>query len=432
MRLGILLSGGKDSVYAAYLAAQDHELACAITIESENEESYMFHTPNISVTALQAEAMGVEHVIVKTKGEKEKELEELDKAIAEAKEKHGIEGVVTGAVASQYQASRVQRLCDKHDLWCFNPLWQINQMQLLRELQEYEFEVIVAGVFAYPFEKEMLGKRLDNDLIEMFSKMQKTYKIHPAGEGGEWESLVTDCPLFRKRIAIAETKISYDNYAGTYTIIDARLDEKEEHKVKEETREEAQSSDEPAVTIVDCTDQSLPILQSEFIRPITEAMKENYISYEIVPLASVTSEALKGKKVIMSGTALKDNKFMECETQAQTIVESGKPVLGICAGMELILKTQDVELERISKIGPVKVSSVKNHDLVAGLDGTSPYFIHNLGVSTNKNTPLIQLLVTEEAMALVKLKDKPVYGVQFHPELGDKSLILKFVDDIEE
>ncbi|MFP4119014.1 MAG: diphthine--ammonia ligase [Candidatus Woesearchaeota archaeon] len=432
MKLGILLSGGKDSVYAAYLAAQEHEIACAITIESENKESYMFHTPNINVTALQAEAMGVPHVVVTTKGEKEKELEELDEAIAEAKEKHGIEGVVTGAVASQYQGSRVQQLCDNHDLWCFNPLWQINQMQLLRELQEHQFEVVIAGVFAYPFRREMLGKVIDENIMTQLKEYEKEYKINPAGEGGEIETFVTDCPLFRKRITIAKTSLEYDNYAGTYTIIDAKLEGKDEQEIKTLKREETHTAEHPEVTIIDSTDQTLPILHYEFIKPIVEALKENYVSFEIVPLSEAGAETIKGKKIIMSGTALKDNSFMKYDKQAKIIVENGKPVLGICAGMELIVRTEGIELDKISELGPVKVSTVKDHELVTGLDATQHYFMHKYGVSKNRNTTLIQLLVTDKAMALVKLKDKPIYGVQFHPELGDKSLLLKFIDEIEE
>src|SRR5665648_419650 len=111
MRLGILFSGGKDSTFALHLAAEKEEVACLITVVSKNKESYMFHTPNIDVTTLQAKALGLPLVSMVTEGKKEEELADLEAAIAEAKEKFQIEGVVTGAVESVYQASRVQRIC---------------------------------------------------------------------------------------------------------------------------------------------------------------------------------------------------------------------------------------------------------------------------------------------------------------------------------
>lgn len=82
MKLGVLFSGGKDSNYAMYLAKKaGYEISVLITIESENQESYMFHTPSISKVKRQAEVLRIPLIIEKTKGEKEKELIELENAI---------------------------------------------------------------------------------------------------------------------------------------------------------------------------------------------------------------------------------------------------------------------------------------------------------------------------------------------------------------
>ncbi|MCX6690620.1 MAG: diphthine--ammonia ligase, partial [Methanoregula sp.] len=123
MRLGVLCSGGKDSWFAGYLAMQHEEVACLISVRSINEESYMFHTPNVHLVPLQAEAAGLPLVSVETEGIKEDELADLSRAIRLAVERHGIEGVVTGALLSVYQGTRIQRICRDLELWCFNPLW---------------------------------------------------------------------------------------------------------------------------------------------------------------------------------------------------------------------------------------------------------------------------------------------------------------------
>src|SRR4030042_5266855 len=124
MRLGVLFSGGKDSTLALHLGAEKEEVACIVTVVSKNKESYMFHTPNIDVTALQAEALNLPLISVATEGQKEEELADLERAIAEAKSQFQIDGIVTGAVESVYQASRVQRISNRLDIWCFNPLWK--------------------------------------------------------------------------------------------------------------------------------------------------------------------------------------------------------------------------------------------------------------------------------------------------------------------
>ena len=110
MKLGVLFSGGKDSYLALQYASIDHEISCLLTLESEKEDSWMFHTPAIEWTKLQAEALGIHHLTSKTSGVKEKELEDLYLLINSAISEYSIEGIVTGALASVYQATRIQRI----------------------------------------------------------------------------------------------------------------------------------------------------------------------------------------------------------------------------------------------------------------------------------------------------------------------------------
>lgn len=224
--LGVLFSGGKDSVFATYRAMEKNQVACLITIVSENPESYMFHTPNVRYTDLQAEATGFPLLTWTTCGEKEIELLDLKAAILAARDEYGIEGVVTGAIESIYQAARVQRIARDLDLWCFNPLWQANQLNYLRLLLRKGFRVIVTGVFAYPFDASWLGAELTEERIQMLADLQRRYKINPSGEGGELETFVLDGPSFKKKIEILRSSQSYECYRGRFVIEEAQLVEK--------------------------------------------------------------------------------------------------------------------------------------------------------------------------------------------------------------
>jgi len=208
MKLGVLFSGGKDSTYACYLAKkQGYEIACLISVFSKNKYSYMFHTPLIINTKKQAEAMNIPLISEKTIGEKEIELKDLEKVIMKAKDKYKIEGIVTGAVESVYQATRIQKICSKLGLECFNPLWQKDQVELLKDLIKSNFKVVIAGVFAYPFDEKWVGKEIDEDLIIKLKNLKDKYKINPAGEGGEFETFILDCPLFSKSLIIKNKKV---------------------------------------------------------------------------------------------------------------------------------------------------------------------------------------------------------------------------------
>jgi diphthine-ammonia ligase len=223
MRLGVLFSGGKDSTLALHLAKEKEEAVCLITVVSKNKESYMFHTPNIDVTALQAQALGLPLVSVTSEGKKEEELADLEKAIMEAKNEFNIDGIVTGAVESVYQASRVQRICNQLDVWCFNPLWKHNQKALLETLVEKQFKVIISGVFAYPLDEAWLGKQLDAGMIERLVGLSEKYGISITGEGGEIETTVLDAPAFKQKIEITDYAVEAKGNSGVYIIKQARL-----------------------------------------------------------------------------------------------------------------------------------------------------------------------------------------------------------------
>ena len=207
MKLGVLFSGGKDSTFATLLAKKEgYEISCLISVASDNKESYMFHTPSIEKTKKQAEVIDIPIILEKTQGKKEDELKDLKSAIKKAVQKYKIEGIVTGAVESVYQASRIQKICNELNIECFNPLWQKNQFELLEDLIKNKFEVIIVGVFAYPLDEKWLGRKIDKKFIAEMKKLNEKYKINPAGEGGEFETFVLDCPLFKRKLEVTDWK----------------------------------------------------------------------------------------------------------------------------------------------------------------------------------------------------------------------------------
>lgn len=184
----------------------------------------MYHTPNIRLVDLQAKAANISLIKVQTKGEKEKELKDLEKAIILAKKKYKIEGIVSGAVASTYQASRIQRICNKLNLWCINPLWQKDQEILIREIINSGFKFVITKIAALGLDKTWLGKVIENKDIDKLVQLNKKYGINIAFEGGEAETFVYDCPLFDKKIKILKAQKIYKNYSGIYQILKAKLE----------------------------------------------------------------------------------------------------------------------------------------------------------------------------------------------------------------
>ncbi len=207
MKLGALISTGKDSLFAMYKAGKDNEITCLITVQSSNPDSYMFHTPSVELAKYQAEALELPLVMVQTKGEKEKELEDLKKAIVEAKEKYGIEGVTTGALFSQYQKERIEKICAELGIKAVSPLWHMEQYKEMKELIKAGFEFIFTKVAAEGLDKSFLGKVIGTEQLEELRLLNEKTKFNIAGEGGEFESLVLDMPLFKKKLVIEESEV---------------------------------------------------------------------------------------------------------------------------------------------------------------------------------------------------------------------------------
>ena len=223
MKLGVLFSGGKDSYLAMQMASEYHQVSCLLTINSSNKDSWMFHTPAIEWTKLQSESLGISQIIQKTEGIKDAELVDLLKLVKRAKNQYSIQGIVTGALASTYQSTRIQKICNDLGLWCFNPLWQLSQENLLRLLIDSEISSVITGIGAEPFDESWLGKEINSYTVDELLLYSKKYRINPAGEGGEFESLVIDSPMFEKKLEIISSKKHYSNFSGRLEIREAKL-----------------------------------------------------------------------------------------------------------------------------------------------------------------------------------------------------------------
>jgi len=209
MRLAVLYSGGKDSTMTIYKALKEgHDVKYIISLISENPASYMFHYPNISLTEAISECIGIPRIVWSTKGEKEKELEDLEAAISKIKDE--IDGVGAGALASKYQYDRVSNICKDLDLKTYTPCWQEDPEKHWKEILDAGFEVIITGVAAGGMGKDLLGKKVDWDLVDQLRKIKDKHGIHLGFEGGEAESLVLNGPLFKKKIEILQSHIDWD------------------------------------------------------------------------------------------------------------------------------------------------------------------------------------------------------------------------------
>ncbi|MCD6324187.1 MAG: diphthine--ammonia ligase [Desulfurococcales archaeon] len=218
-----LYTGGKDSHYAVMEALKRGVIVKRLVIVvSRKQDSWMFHTVNIGIAEMHAELMGMESLRVEVSGVKEVEVEELAQALEESGFLDGCDYIVTGAVASSYQKSRVDDLARRLGVKHLSPLWGRDQEALMRE-EIRNLSFIVTAVQAYGLPLKLLGKVIRESELPTLLAAKRKYGVSPVGEGGEFETLVITSPLFRGggvRVRKARAEIYPNLNAGFYVIED--------------------------------------------------------------------------------------------------------------------------------------------------------------------------------------------------------------------
>jgi ABC transporter with metal-binding/Fe-S-binding domain ATP-binding protein len=223
MRLASLFTGGKDSTYATHLAVdRGDDVAYLVTMMPRRDDSWMFHTTNVRHASSIAMAIGIEHIAAETSGEKEKELEDLKGTL----ERLDVDGVVTGAIASTYQRSRIDRICEDLGLDHIAPLWGRSGPGLLLEMISAGMAIIVVEVAARGLDRRWLGRSLDLEAVDELVDLNRRYGVDVCGDGGEMETLVLDAPWFRSRLEVRRDKVHWDGERGRYVVEEATLVEK--------------------------------------------------------------------------------------------------------------------------------------------------------------------------------------------------------------
>lgn len=231
-----LFSGGKDSSWALYRALErDAPVERLVTVHPTGE-SFMYHVPATELAALAAESIGIPLVDIhpsdfetaaeatETTGERgDRELEPLERVLVELTEELGsIGGVTAGAVESSYQTDRIRGMCDRLGAELFAPLWQEDPRELIDSMLDAGFEITVVRVAARGLDEPWLGRTLDREAVRELERLNDEYGVHVLGEGGEFETIVTDGPHMQRPIEI-EGAPEFDGVRGTLRITDARL-----------------------------------------------------------------------------------------------------------------------------------------------------------------------------------------------------------------
>ncbi len=227
MRVAILSSGGKDSVYAHWWATlQGWDVLSLITCKIEKDDSLMFQIPGTEVVKHQSKVTDTNYLEFKLSGDSEIEINELELHIKNqmsiSNDLCGLEGLVTGALRSDYQKTRIEMMCENLGIRSLSPLWHNNPNSHMLNLVEDGFEIILSSVSCEGLDESWIGKLIDKENLDELSKISKKYRFNIDGEGGEFETSVINAPHFKSKIIMDGEKI-WNNGRGYLRISSLKI-----------------------------------------------------------------------------------------------------------------------------------------------------------------------------------------------------------------
>ena len=199
-----------------------HDIPYLVNIVPEDAASWIFHTPNLSVVPLMAESMGKELVTAKSSGTEEGDMEGLRNAL----DGLDVEGVVSGAIWSDYQWDRMNIVCGDLGLKLMAPLWRKDQDMLMDQFIDSGIRSMIVGCYAEGLGEEWLGRIIDRQAVEELKAIRTRTGISIMGEGGEYESLTIDSPMHSRPLEIISSEKDWSRQGGTMRVTSARLSER--------------------------------------------------------------------------------------------------------------------------------------------------------------------------------------------------------------
>ena len=246
MRVAVLASGGKDSAYAAWWAQlQGWEVVSLVTVLVKGDDSMMFQLQNTWITAFQASSSGVPWKPIISFGDEEEEVGDLESSInAEAdildfneifppgieipenlvihNGPLDIDGLVVGALRSDYQKTRIERMCQRLGIASFSPLWHKDQGEHMQSLLEHGFGVVFTSVSTEGMSADWVGRTLDGESLNELRDLSKRHRFNLDGEGGEFETIVVSAPHMRRDVML-EGETFWKGSRGSLEILSCRL-----------------------------------------------------------------------------------------------------------------------------------------------------------------------------------------------------------------
>ena len=184
-----------------------------MTVLITGEDSWMFQIPGTDIVEKQAELAGLNWLSVNSEGIQELEILDLEKKLHDL----NIDGLVSGAIRSDYQKSRIELMCERLGIKSWTPLWHQSSLGHMRGLVSNGFGVMITSVACEGLTEKWIGHILTEDSLIEMEELSERFRFNVDGEGGEYETIVVSGPHFDGLLEISG-ETSWDGRRGELKI----------------------------------------------------------------------------------------------------------------------------------------------------------------------------------------------------------------------
>jgi len=213
MDVAILYSGGKDSTYAIeYCMKKGWNIKYLLSVKPSRTDCYLFHFATVEHTKELAKILEIKHILVGCDiADPVKEAEIVKNVVINNK----VDAVVLGGVGLQEtQIRSLQNALLPFKIEVFASHAGLDSYDLLKEMISRGYEIIITEIASDGLTEKHLGFRLNNETFDYFNKLSQKYGFEILGEGGYYNSLVVDGPIFKKKLAILNGKKVMNGSSG--------------------------------------------------------------------------------------------------------------------------------------------------------------------------------------------------------------------------
>ena len=223
MDVAILYSGGKDSTFAIeYAMKKNWNIKYLISVKPNRSDCYLFHFATVELTKCMAESLGIKHIYTTcTEADPIKEAQ----IIKDIVEKNPVDSVILGGIGLQEtQINSIREALFPLGVDVFASHAGYDHFELMKEMINKGYEIIISEIAADGLGANWLGKRLTMKNINEFAELSAKYGFHIGGEGGSYNTFVCDGPIFPKKLeVISVEKIMDGDFSGYINITEHKL-----------------------------------------------------------------------------------------------------------------------------------------------------------------------------------------------------------------